>query len=420
MGNQHCNDMPSAKQWWVQQESEAPDALSSVRRVVEIFGAPNVFIVSKLGKEMQVLTETWLHETMDVCKQTGLVRENIHFCTRKHGKDGKGAIAQKLKLSHFVDDNFECLESIFSDPVGNSRESVEQFHGKLLLFARSGLGSIPPDCPKLPRGMSRYFACVANWKQTMEQLDPAVARAEAFDDDADKADEASVTSQLKNAAESKRSDGVVLVWKDTQDNSYLSNWAKSPIFLDGATYNCVEQWIMASKARACGDQSVQEQVMQTKNPRKQKGLGRSIDKKAVDRYWKVQQKWNVQLRGCRAKFQQNHKLATSLLQTGQKPIAEASPSDEIFGIGLAPSNPLAQDPANWKGLNLLGKALMQVRNELRDHILAGKDLSTFQLDAELKSLSTPRDLDDAEVASETNSYTEQSDFDDPEESKPLD
>ena len=60
--------------------------------------------------------------------------------------------------------------------------------------------------------------------------------------------------------------------------------------------------------------------MQTPNPRKQKELGRSIDKKSVNRHWKVQQKWSVQLRGCRAKFQQNEVLARSLvcLETSRK------------------------------------------------------------------------------------------------------
>merc|ERR1712139_545719 len=117
--------------------------------------------------------------------------------------------------------------------------------------------------------------------------------------------------------------------------------------------------------------------MATPNPRKQKALGRSLDKKTVDRCWKVGQKWTTQLQGARAKFQQNPSLAVKLLRTGQKPIAEASPSDLIYGIGLAPSDPLAQDVANWKGMNLLGKALMQAREEIRQHVLAGGDLAAL-------------------------------------------
>merc|ERR1719247_3270572 len=187
---------------------------------------------------------------------------------------------------------------------------------------------------------------------------------------------------LLAAAKSQRASGVVLCWRETQNNGYLSNWSKSLILIDGTKYSCVEQWIMASKAQVCNDESVRGQIMASTSPRKQKALGRSLDKKMVDRRWKVDQKWAAQLVGVRAKFQQNEYLALKLLQTGQKPIAEASPSDCIFGIGLAPDDPLAQDPANWKGLNLLGKALMQVRDEIRQHVLAGGDLASMFLQQE--------------------------------------
>merc|ERR1740138_675218 len=105
-------------------------------------------------------------------------------------------------------------------------------------------------------------------------------------------------------------------------------------------------------------------IMSSISPRKMKGLGRSLDSKMVNRFWTLQAKWETQLKGARAKFQQNKALALKLLGTGRKPIAEASPSDRIFGIGLAPNDPLAQQPANWRGTNILGAALVQVREEI--------------------------------------------------------
>merc|ERR1712227_509351 len=120
---------------------------------------------------------------------------------------------------------------------------------------------------------------------------------------------------------------------------------------------------MASKAHRCGDELVLQQILQTCDPQRHKKLGRSLDEKAVRRHWNAEQKWHVQLTGARAKFLQNPQLAVRLLQTGSKPIAEASPSDTVFGVGLAPNNARAQDPAQWRGSNLLGEALMQVRQE---------------------------------------------------------
>ena len=65
------------------------------------------------------------------------------------------------------------------------------------------------------------------------------------------------------------------------------------------------------------------------------------------------------------KFSQNRNLREFLLSTGDSVLVEASPYDAIWGIRLAASSPEAQDPMKWRGQNLLGFALMEVRDELR-------------------------------------------------------
>jgi ribA/ribD-fused uncharacterized protein len=70
--------------------------------------------------------------------------------------------------------------------------------------------------------------------------------------------------------------------------------------------------------------------------------------------------------GVKAKFQQNDELKKILLDTGDSLICEASPRDKEWGIGMGSNNPLIQDPKNWKGDNLLGEMLMEIRNELRE------------------------------------------------------
>ena len=45
-------------------------------------------------------------------------------------------------------------------------------------------------------------------------------------------------------------------------------------------------------------------------------------------------------------------------------LVEASPLDAIWGIGLSQDNPKAQQPHLWQGQNLLGFALMKVREQL--------------------------------------------------------
>jgi hypothetical protein len=168
--NQHNNDIVGdTRDWHQKSSSEAPGALAAVRELVRRFGAKNVFIVSKVSRKMEILSETWLHKTMDICGQTGLLKSNIHFCRDCVGSKGKGPVAAALQLSHFVDDKDENLWSVFEDPAGNSREAIERHNGQLFHFARSGLAELPPPEHK----WRRRPACVvpvANWQQLMEKV----------------------------------------------------------------------------------------------------------------------------------------------------------------------------------------------------------------------------------------------------------
>lgn len=73
-------------------------------------------------------------------------------------------------------------------------------------------------------------------------------------------------------------------------------------------------------------------------------------------------------RGLRAKFQQNPDFMEKLLATGNMVLAECAPRDMIWGIGLAVDDIGIQDPLQWKGMNLLGSVLMEVRSDLRSWI----------------------------------------------------
>jgi len=165
------------------------------------------------------------------------------------------------------------------------------------------------------------------------------------------------------AGSSSNSKAPVLFWKDTDKNGYLSNWAKSTFRLDGQLFNCAEQYIMWSKAVAMNDVDMKMQILSTSDPQTQKKLGKKVQP-WNEKKWK-QLREPVMLKAARAKFSQNEELAERLLKTYPRRMAEASPSDCVYGIGLAPNDPKAQDSQNWKGENLLGRVLEQVREELR-------------------------------------------------------
>lgn len=84
-----------------------------------------------------------------------------------------------------------------------------------------------------------------------------------------------------------------------------------------------------------------------------------------------QEKWSAECesvvyKAILAKFSSDQHLKKILVETGDDILAEASPLDKIWGIGLAPNDPKVQDINAWDGSNLLGKCLMKARDALRE------------------------------------------------------
>jgi ribA/ribD-fused uncharacterized protein len=154
-------------------------------------------------------------------------------------------------------------------------------------------------------------------------------------------------------------DNVVLFW-----GGILSNWYRSEMTVDGIVYNCVEQHMMVAKAREFNDLDSERLIMATAHPRQQKSLGRKVNN-FDPLIWKDCCLERC-LPGVSAKFHQSPALAGMLLTTQNKKIAEASPYDIVWGIGLSPDNISARDPKQWQGTNYLGELLMIVRDELRN------------------------------------------------------
>lgn len=121
--------------------------------------------------------------------------------------------------------------------------------------------------------------------------------------------------------------------------------------------------MMAQKAILFEDHESARQIMSIADPKAIKALGRGVsgfDGEIWDRH-----KYNIVLEGLAMKFKQDPALARYLLGTGNAVLVEASPYDKVWGIGLAESSANASKPARWEGKNLLGFALMEVRENLR-------------------------------------------------------
>ncbi|WP_432946870.1 NADAR family protein [Kribbella sp. CA-253562] len=161
----------------------------------------------------------------------------------------------------------------------------------------------------------------------------------------------------------------VFFWGDTPrrdgqvDASCLSQWFHAPFTVDGVRYPTAEHWMMAGKARLFGDFEAEQRIVAASHPQQAKALGRQVS--GFDTETWQEHRFDLVVEGNIHKFEQNDALRDYLLGTGERVLVEASPLDRIWGIGLAATDDRAENPAQWRGLNLLGFALMRVREQLR-------------------------------------------------------
>lgn len=160
-----------------------------------------------------------------------------------------------------------------------------------------------------------------------------------------------------------REHGVIGFWKVGSDYGFMSQWAHSNFSHEDHEFDTAEQFMMWSKAMLFNDEKTAEKILKAKTPREQKNLGREV--RGFNQGTWDKNKLKIVEEGTYLKFSQNLDLKTKLLNTGSAVLVEASPEDKIWGVGLRPEDQDIKDPKLWKGENLLGIALMKVRELLR-------------------------------------------------------
>lgn len=145
--------------------------------------------------------------------------------------------------------------------------------------------------------------------------------------------------------------------------SCFSQWWVAPFEVDGKVYPTAEHWMMAGKARLFGDDTTLDAILACATPKKAKEQGRLV--KNFDPATWDKHKYDIVVEGNLHKFSNHENLKTFLLETNEDVLVEASPFDKIWGIGTRATTTTARNPADWKGENLLGFALMEVRDKLR-------------------------------------------------------
>lgn len=148
-----------------------------------------------------------------------------------------------------------------------------------------------------------------------------------------------------------------------EENGYLSNWYLSEFTVDDITFSSMEQYMMYEKAILFHDQETAKKILQKDNVAEIKALGRIVQN-FDDTVW-GQSREEIVYKGVFEKFRQNPELRKRLERTGEEVIAECAVKDKIWGIGLSMKDEDRFCVERWKGQNLLGKILMDVRKDIK-------------------------------------------------------
>jgi ribA/ribD-fused uncharacterized protein len=140
----------------------------------------------------------------------------------------------------------------------------------------------------------------------------------------------------------------------------LSQWWPAEFTVDGVRYPTAEHWMMAGKARLFDDDDGLAKVLAAPTPGGAKAAGRAV--RGFDEARWVAARYDIVVRGNLEKFGQHQDLRQFLRTTGGRVLVEASPLDRIWGVGMEATHADIARPSTWRGLNLLGFALMEVRS----------------------------------------------------------
>lgn len=144
---------------------------------------------------------------------------------------------------------------------------------------------------------------------------------------------------------------AILFYSKCAEYSWLSNFSEHKFTLDGLRWLSVEHFYQAQKF--LGTKTF-EQIRRSATPLKARKIGQNRSL-VIGSDWH-QVKEEVMKRAIRAKFEQNKRLRSQLLATGEEELIHYSSRDLFWG-------------RNEEGIgdNRLGEIIMEIRQKLRNY-----------------------------------------------------
>lgn len=142
----------------------------------------------------------------------------------------------------------------------------------------------------------------------------------------------------------------------------LSQWQRSPFMCEGVHFNTCEHYMMFQKAVLFGDIETAAKILESPHPKTAKSLGRRV-RNFNNETWRMFRQ-GIVISGNYLKFNMHTSMKEVLLSTKGTLLVEANPYDSIWGVGLSIDDPEIENRSQWRGENLLGWSLTQVREIL--------------------------------------------------------
>ena len=157
---------------------------------------------------------------------------------------------------------------------------------------------------------------------------------------------------------------IIGFYHEYEEYGCFSNWYRSDFEYAGKKYISTEQYMMYQKMAQFRAYDIADKILTETDQGKIKHLGRTKLDNFNSALWD-KTKYAIVKRGIRAKFLQNTDITEILLSTNNAVLAECARNDEQWGIGIDINDDIRFDTSNWKGTNLLGRILMEIRQELQ-------------------------------------------------------
>ena len=140
------------------------------------------------------------------------------------------------------------------------------------------------------------------------------------------------------------------------EHLFLSSFHEAPFSYNDKVHNTVEHGYNYERAVEGDRPDIAELILDAPTPQEAKRLGKLVEETPALQAKKKGRMETLQFE----KFNQNPHLQLKLVQTGNKPLLEAT-TDEYFGIGRPLNAKLLQE-LTWTGSNHLGEILENLRN----------------------------------------------------------